>query len=242
MDVWVTSIGEEVDVLLGMEFMFSARMRLGIREGTVGLPNEECIVMYGYISVHCEDCICDLGKMEMWPSDMDSVARSKMLYGKDGETNGSPNSFMAHDPIKVVNVSDRDSWIELGTSVARIAEYGNIPIVGQFVHPGLRMYMKWQQIIQENTLSAKARVHQEAYEQMLLMRLHLQLWFPSTSGERSHYPREPERAQVTKIVEELQSQRDTDGVESVEDATPAAYSPSMIGSLMTVEVSLELVA
>ncbi|OWZ07761.1 hypothetical protein PHMEG_00019812 [Phytophthora megakarya] len=69
--------------------------------------------------------------------------------------------------IKLVNVSDRDCWIESRAPVARIAEYGNIPIVGQFVRSGLRRYMKWQQIIQENTLSAKARVRQEAYEQML---------------------------------------------------------------------------
>ncbi|OWY94028.1 reverse transcriptase, partial [Phytophthora megakarya] len=49
------------------------------------------------------------------------------------------------------------------------------------------------------------------------------------------------RAQVTKIVEELQPQRDTEGVESAEDATPGVYSPSVTGSLMAVEVPPESV-
>ncbi|OWZ10212.1 LOW QUALITY PROTEIN: hypothetical protein PHMEG_00016975 [Phytophthora megakarya] len=50
MDVWVTNIGEGVDVLLGMDFTFSAGVRLGIREG---------------MSAPFEDCICDLENMEM---------------------------------------------------------------------------------------------------------------------------------------------------------------------------------
>ncbi|OWY99458.1 Aspartic protease [Phytophthora megakarya] len=145
---------------------------------------------------------------------MDSVARSKLLYGQDGETNGSPKSFMAHDPIKVVNVSDRDCWIEPRTSVARIAEYGNIPIVGQFVRPGLRRYMEWQPIIQENTLPTKARARQEAYEQMLQEAAPPAVMAPKYKWPTKLLvrPREPDRAQVTKIVEELQPQRDVIGV------------------------------
>ncbi|OWZ00556.1 reverse transcriptase, partial [Phytophthora megakarya] len=54
-------------------------------------------------------------------------------------------------------------------------------------------------------------------------------------------PRQPERAQVTRIVEELLPQRDTDGVELAEDAMLGAYSPSVIGSLMAVGVSQESV-
>ncbi|POM74848.1 Hypothetical protein PHPALM_8129, partial [Phytophthora palmivora] len=47
--VWVTNIGEGVDVLLGMDFMYSAGVRLCIREGTVALPDEESVLMYGYM-------------------------------------------------------------------------------------------------------------------------------------------------------------------------------------------------
>ncbi|OWY95662.1 hypothetical protein PHMEG_00034274 [Phytophthora megakarya] len=143
MDVWVTNIGVGVGVLLGMDFMFSAGVCLGIREGMVGLPDEESILMYGYTirrrisqSAPFEDCIYDLEYMQTCPSDMDSVARSKMLYGQDEETNGSPKLFTAHD-------------------------HGPLGALG---YEGI---WNWQQIIQENTLSAKARVRQEAYEQML---------------------------------------------------------------------------
>ncbi|OWY90080.1 reverse transcriptase, partial [Phytophthora megakarya] len=52
-------------------------------------------------------------------------------------------------------------------------------------------------------------------------------------------PREPERAQVTKIVEELPPQRDVEDVGPAEDVTLEAYTPSVIGSLMAVEAPPE---
>ncbi|OWZ22560.1 Aspartic protease [Phytophthora megakarya] len=130
--------------------------------------------------------------------------------------------------IKVVNLSDGGCWIEPRTPVSRIAEYGDIPIVGQFVRPGLRRYMGWQQIIQENTFSAKARVRQEAYEQMLR---------DAAPPALLVRPREPERAQVTKVVEEFQPQGSIDVMEYAGDTALGAYSLSVIGSLMAVEVS-----
>ncbi|OWY90265.1 hypothetical protein PHMEG_00041692, partial [Phytophthora megakarya] len=139
--------------------------------------------------------------------------------------------------IKVVNVSDRDCWIEPRTPVARIAEYGNIPIVGQ--RPGLRRYMEWQQIIQENTLSAKARVRQEAYEQMLRDAAPPAVLVPKYKWPTKLLARrrEPERAQVTRIVEELPPQRDIEDVGLAEDVPLEAYTPSVIGSLMAVEAT-----
>ncbi|OWZ10211.1 LOW QUALITY PROTEIN: Aspartic protease [Phytophthora megakarya] len=151
---------------------------------------------------------------------MDNVARSKMSYRQGGESNGSPKLFTAHDPIKVVNVSGQYCWIDPRTPVARIAEYGDIPIVGQF-------------IIQENTLSAKAR---EAYEQMLRDAAPPAVMVPKWPTMLLVRPKGPERAPVTKLVEE-----DTDGVESAEDARLWAYPPRVIGSLMAVEVSPKLV-
>ncbi|POM66127.1 Reverse transcriptase [Phytophthora palmivora] len=49
LDVWVTNIGEGVDVLLRMDIMYSAGVRLCIREGTMALPDEESVLMYGYM-------------------------------------------------------------------------------------------------------------------------------------------------------------------------------------------------
>ncbi|OWZ08357.1 hypothetical protein PHMEG_00019118 [Phytophthora megakarya] len=206
MDVWVTNIGEGVDVLLGMDFMFSAGLRIDVNTGISQ-------------SAPFEDYICDLENMQMWPSDTENGARSKMSYGQGEVISGSPKL----------------------TPVARIAGYGNIPIVGQFVRPGLRRYMDWQQIIQEKTLSAKERVRQEAYDEMLRDAAPPAVMVPKYKWSTKLLvgPRQPERAQVTKIVEELQPQRDTDGVESAEDATLGAYSPSVIGSLINVEASPE---
>ncbi|OWZ12195.1 hypothetical protein PHMEG_00014678 [Phytophthora megakarya] len=97
MDVWVTNIGEGVDVLLGMDFTFSAGVRLGISEGMVCLPDEESILIGISQFAPFEDCICDLENMQMWPSDMDNAARSKMSYGQGEVIRGSPTLFTAHD-------------------------------------------------------------------------------------------------------------------------------------------------
>ncbi|OWZ06769.1 hypothetical protein PHMEG_00020933 [Phytophthora megakarya] len=215
MDVCVTNIGEGVDVLLGMDFMFSAGVRLGIREGMVGLPDEESILI--------DIPVCPLRGLHLRPGVHANVpiryGQCRPLHDVVTEIVYGARSWAV--AIKVVNVSDRDGWIEPRTPVAQIVEYGNIPIVGHFVRPGLRSYMEWQQIIQENTLSAKARVRQEAYEQMLrdaappAVMVPKYKW-PTKLLVRS---REPERAQVTKIVEGLQPQRDVEDVGSVEDVT-----------------------
>ncbi|ETO61506.1 hypothetical protein F444_20496, partial [Phytophthora nicotianae P1976] len=46
LELWVANFGEGVDVLLGMDFMFSAGVRLGICEGLVKLRDEETLLMY----------------------------------------------------------------------------------------------------------------------------------------------------------------------------------------------------
>ncbi|OWZ22324.1 hypothetical protein PHMEG_0002985 [Phytophthora megakarya] len=45
-NIWVINIGEGIDVLLGMDFMHSADVRLCIREGLIKLPDDETVVMY----------------------------------------------------------------------------------------------------------------------------------------------------------------------------------------------------
>ncbi|KAE9262321.1 hypothetical protein PR003_g33582 [Phytophthora rubi] len=44
-NVWVTNIGKDVKVLLGMNFMYAAGVRMCVREGLVQLPDEETILM-----------------------------------------------------------------------------------------------------------------------------------------------------------------------------------------------------
>ncbi|OWY99019.1 hypothetical protein PHMEG_00030056, partial [Phytophthora megakarya] len=164
MDVWVTNIGEEVDVLLGMDFMLSAGVRIGIHEGMVGLPDEESILMYGYTvrrREYRDIPVCPLRGLHLRPGGV-AIRYGQCRPLQDVVWAGRGDQWVTQIvygarswavAIKVVNVSDRDCWIEPRTPVARIAEYGNIPIVGQLVRPGLRRYMEWQQIIQENTLT-----------------------------------------------------------------------------------------
>ncbi|OWZ08568.1 hypothetical protein PHMEG_00018865 [Phytophthora megakarya] len=45
-NVWIENIGEGEDVLLDMNFMYSAGITSCIREGIVKLPDEEDVVMY----------------------------------------------------------------------------------------------------------------------------------------------------------------------------------------------------
>ncbi|OWY96152.1 hypothetical protein PHMEG_00033659 [Phytophthora megakarya] len=46
-DVWVANIGGGLDVLLGMNFMFSAGVRLCVKEGLVQLPDEGTFLFSG---------------------------------------------------------------------------------------------------------------------------------------------------------------------------------------------------
>jgi len=68
--------------------------------------------------------------------------------------------------IKVVNISDKLTWIDPGTDVARIVEYGFFPQAGRYVRPGKRKYQEWQQLIYESTLSAQAQLRADKLEQL----------------------------------------------------------------------------
>ncbi|OWY90869.1 hypothetical protein PHMEG_00040806, partial [Phytophthora megakarya] len=225
-----------------MDFMFSAGVRLSILEGMVGLPDEESILIREYRDIP----VCPLRGLHLRPGEHANVAirygqcrlLQDVVWAGRGDQWVTQIVYSARSwavAIKVVNVSDRDCWIEPRTPVARIAEYGNIPIVGQFVRPRLRRYMEWQQIIQENTLSVKARMLRDAAPPAVMVPKYK---WPTKLLVR---PSQPERAQVTRIVEELQPQRDVEDVGSAEDVTFEAYTPSVIGSLMAVEAPPEFV-
>ncbi|POM62245.1 LOW QUALITY PROTEIN: reverse transcriptase [Phytophthora palmivora] len=161
LDVWVTNIGEGVGVLLGMDFMYSAGVRLCIREGTVALPDEESVLMYGYmIRKHRElnIPITPLQDVRLRPGEHVNV---KIRYGVTSDQWVTQVLYGAQSwavAVKVVNISDKDLWIDSSTPVARIVEYGCFPRAGRF---------EWQHIIYESTLSTQARMRKERYEQAL---------------------------------------------------------------------------
>ncbi|POM59752.1 LOW QUALITY PROTEIN: hypothetical protein PHPALM_31470 [Phytophthora palmivora] len=160
LDVWITNIGEGVDVLLGMDFMYSAGVRLCIREGTVALPDEESVLMYSdMVRKHRERNIpiTPLQDVHLRPGEHVNVKirpLREVVWASRGDQwvlYGAKSWAVA---VKVVNISDKDLWIDSSTPVARIVEYGCFPRAGRFVRPGVRRYQEWQHLIYESTVNA----------------------------------------------------------------------------------------
>ncbi|GMF28247.1 unnamed protein product [Phytophthora fragariaefolia] len=179
-DLWVTNIGEDVDVLLGVDFMFSAGVRLCIRKGLMVLPDEESILMNGDISRkrHGRDLpITPSFGLHLRPGESATV-RIRYDQGnplRDVVWAGRGDRWVIlilygakswATAVNVVNISERDVWIDSRTPVARIIEYGDFPSAGRFVRPGLRWYQEWQHLIFESTVSAQARLRAERFTQM----------------------------------------------------------------------------
>jgi len=107
-DLWVANIGEDVHVLLGMDFMVRAGVRLCIREGLAVLPDEETILMYGDV-MHkhqgIDQEVCPPEILYLRPGESTTV---RIRYGQanpwrdvvwpDVVIDGSPRSFTVRDP------------------------------------------------------------------------------------------------------------------------------------------------
>ncbi|KAE9283164.1 hypothetical protein PR003_g27205 [Phytophthora rubi] len=164
-----------------MDFMFSAGVRLCIREGLVILPDEESILMYGEVVQRRQGLDLPIKAPTGLHLRSGESATVRTRYGQSNpETDvvwaGRGDRWVTQilygpqtwaTAVKVVNISERDLWIDARTPVARIVEYGHFPTAGRFVRPGLRRYQEWQQLICESTLSAQARLRARRYEQML---------------------------------------------------------------------------
>ncbi|EGZ07946.1 hypothetical protein PHYSODRAFT_527254 [Phytophthora sojae] len=167
LDVWIANIGEGIEVLLGMGFMFAAGVRISVREGLVTLSDEEAIMMCGWTP---ED---RLGvDMPFAPGESKVV---KISYGPTNPQRevvwaGRGDLWVTHliyaarswpVAVKVVNISDKDVWIHDRTPVARIVEYGFFPRAGRFVRPGSFAYREWQTLILESVQSREGRLRAE---------------------------------------------------------------------------------
>ncbi|OWZ06246.1 LOW QUALITY PROTEIN: Aspartic protease [Phytophthora megakarya] len=60
--------------------------------------------------------------------------------------------------IRVVNVSDKNVWIDTRTVLAWIVEYGHFRKEPGFVRPGKTRYKEWQRLILESTESRQGRM------------------------------------------------------------------------------------
>ncbi|POM69520.1 Aspartic protease [Phytophthora palmivora] len=159
LDVWVANIGEGIEVLLGMSFMFAAGVRIGVREGLVMLSDEETIVMCGWNPEERSGVDMPVETTNSWYL---APGESKVVKISYGLTNPQREVVWAGRGDRwVVNISDKDVWINNRTPVARIVEYGFFPRAGRFVRPGSFAYREWQILILENVQSREGRIRAE---------------------------------------------------------------------------------
>ncbi|GMF22017.1 unnamed protein product [Phytophthora fragariaefolia] len=181
MELWVANIGEGVDVLLGMNVMHSAGVRLCAREGLVKLPDEETVLLAGRTADHMgrgldlaitpKTCLY-LGPGESAVVRIDygqSNPQREVVWAGRGDRWVTQIIYAAKAwsvAVKAVNISDKPVWIDSRTDVARNVEFGFFPTAGRFVRPGLRRYKEWHALIYENTNSREVRKHEERLAQL----------------------------------------------------------------------------
>ncbi|KAH7465949.1 uncharacterized protein KRP23_11926 [Phytophthora ramorum] len=172
LDVWIANIGEGINMLLGVGFMYGAGIRISVREGLVTLPDEETIVMCGWSSQRRlgVDLPIHAQRYMYLRSGEDSVVRiqygqanpqSTVVWAGRGEQWVTQIIYAAKSwpiAVRVVNVSTKILWIDDKMPLARIVEYGSFPQAGRFVRPGSPAYREWQSLIQEIVSSRDAKI------------------------------------------------------------------------------------
>ncbi|KAE8980596.1 hypothetical protein PR001_g24239 [Phytophthora rubi] len=166
LDVWVANIGEGIDALLGMDFMYSAGVRICAREGK--LPDEETIMLRRGGSIrkmHGLDLAVTPDSTLMLPPGEAKVVqiryaqtdpRQDVVWAARGDGWVTKLIYSARSypvAVKVVNISSRNLIISSQTSVARVVSRDSFPVAGRFVRPGSRKYLVWQRLIYESTFS-----------------------------------------------------------------------------------------
>ncbi|KAE9274998.1 hypothetical protein PR003_g29454, partial [Phytophthora rubi] len=180
MNVWVTNIAEDVEVLLGMNFMYAAGVRLSVREGLIQLPDEETILMCGVMSrQHLGLDLPVLANKSLYlrPGEHaivrieygQSNPQREVVWAERGDRWVTQIIYAARSwasAIKVVNISEQVVWIDTRTPLARIVEFGSFPHSGRFVCPGCRKYKEWQQLIYQSTPSPEMRRRERELEEL----------------------------------------------------------------------------
>ncbi|GMF17877.1 unnamed protein product [Phytophthora lilii] len=142
LELWVGNIGEGLDVLLGMNFMYSAGVRLCAREGMVQLPDEETVLLSGRgLSQRRQGLDLPVTAHESLYLRPGEHAIIRIQYGQSNPQRevvwaGRGDRWMTQIiyavkswpvAVKVVNISPRNVWIDTRTPVARIVEFGFFP-------------------------------------------------------------------------------------------------------------------
>ncbi|OWZ14432.1 hypothetical protein PHMEG_00012096 [Phytophthora megakarya] len=112
LNVWLANIGEDLEVLLGMDFMHAAGIRLCVRVGLVRLPDEEMIVMCAGPNHERVGIDVPVHPDEILHLQLGEHAIVRVIYA----------SKSCDVAVMVVNISQSRLWLSTGTVVARIVE------------------------------------------------------------------------------------------------------------------------
>ncbi|POM65343.1 Hypothetical protein PHPALM_18954, partial [Phytophthora palmivora] len=183
-DVWVANIGEGIDVLLGMGFMFAAGVRVSTREGMVSLPNEVVVMMCNWepgdhigrsrFVRPSEAVLLSPGEEFVVRIDYGPTnPQREVVWAGRGDRWVTQLIYAARSwpvAVRVVNISDKNTWVNELSDVARIVEYGFFPRHGRFVRPGSAAYRDSEVLILESTPSpeTKKRMEREARLEALM--------------------------------------------------------------------------
>ncbi|GMF15724.1 unnamed protein product [Phytophthora fragariaefolia] len=138
MTVYVANIGEGPEVLLGMNFMYAAVVRLCLQEGLVQLPDEKTVVMCGNPTRDRPGLNLPVFPVRSLYLPPGEHAIVKIRYGQSnpqrevvwagrGDCWVTQIIYVAKSwavAVKVVNISPSMVCIGTGTSVASIVEFG----------------------------------------------------------------------------------------------------------------------
>ncbi|OWY98298.1 hypothetical protein PHMEG_00030967 [Phytophthora megakarya] len=188
----------------------SAGVRLCIREGLVKLPDEENVVMYDDVPRKRRGLELPVGAKENLYLRPGEAAVVKIEYRRKRwvtEILFGVRSWAT--AVRVVNVSDRNVWIDTRTALAWIVKYGHFPKEPGFARLGKIRYKEWQQLILESTESRQGRMRAECLEQLMRLRdppakpgVRVEVSEPSTTGAIARRTEDSERSRSAEDLRE----------------------------------------
>ncbi|OWZ19850.1 hypothetical protein PHMEG_0005844 [Phytophthora megakarya] len=144
-NVWVANIGGNIDILLGMTFMFSVGVRLCVKEGLVQLPGEETVLLSGR----------GLSDVKHVPDDPTArVPNVNAVVDRMDWKMKSVGCMLG----KVINISNRIVTIAWRIEVAQVDENWFFPRAGRYVRVGTRRYRERQTLIYKILYPRKPRL------------------------------------------------------------------------------------
>ncbi|OWZ05041.1 LOW QUALITY PROTEIN: hypothetical protein PHMEG_00022942, partial [Phytophthora megakarya] len=219
LDVWVGNIGQGIDVLLGMNFMVAAGVRLCAHEREVVLPDEERILIVGgpkrshlgrTIDVSIHETPGDSKYIPILTSEPD--LESMDVWVSRGDRWVTLVVFSAKRVPVAVRVPH--------TKVATLTDRDRLPLGTNFVRPGSYQYDEREFLVYENTRSPAAERRLDAEVRELERNAPPKVDRPTYPSPTRVLRRTPETRTVVPDVPEAQC-----GNGSTPNDPPTAFAP-----------------